>query len=108
MKDFTDKVLNNMSKARTYKKLTNFKGKHKTRNPSFGGDIRNLATTNTTSKPRMDRLHRNTSSVDFNQNTNGDQFASQFMINRKSLDQAKQKSRLYSGSPNGTKSLLGF
>ena len=26
---FTDKVLNNISKARTYKKLTNFKGKAK-------------------------------------------------------------------------------
>jgi hypothetical protein len=63
---FTDKVLNNISKARTYKKLTNFKGKAKTRNPSFGGD-----TTNATSKHRIDRLHRNTSSVDFNPNARG-------------------------------------
>jgi hypothetical protein len=85
MKYFTDKVLNNMSKARTYKKLTNFKGIHKTRNPSFGGD-----TTNATSKPRIDRLHRNTSSVDFNNlKTKGEQYASQFMINRSSLDQAQ-------------------
>jgi hypothetical protein len=86
--------------------LTNFKGRSKTRNPSVDG-----TTTNATSKIRVDRLVRNTSSVDFNPNVTaekGDQYASQFMINRNSLDQARQKSRLYSGSPNGTKSLLGF
>jgi len=94
--------LNSISKARTYKKLTNFKGKQKTRNPSFGGD-----STNATSKIRIDRL-RNTSSLDFNPNAKGEEYASQFMVNRSSLDQARQKSRLYSGSPNGTKSLLGF